>query len=337
MSEATPAAPAAPATPAATEAPATPPPSSPVDFQARAAAVLREANAEATKATEKPAAPPVAAAAAETPAGEGKPPAGDEWATKFAQLNEAQRRHRSEVETDKARLREEREAVRKDLQEADALRQAKASGSPVKALVAMGWSYEDATAEVLGKPLPGRKEAPEEAKVDPKVAALEQKLAALEAERAADREAQGEAQFRAGLVKLAADGKERFEFVRELDAYDEALEWAKGYVKQHGALPGETPEKAMEAALAHVERKYEETLLKPGVLTSTKLRSKLQPVAEAPKPAADRPQATSAKSPPPSLTNSLAAAAPPRSAKPEPRTPAEYQAAAAAVLRDDAG
>lgn len=332
--------PPAPPTPAAA-LPTTPPEAAPeadagpVDFQARAVEVLRQANE--TAGTGAPAkAPPSMGGAPPAPpapaAGEEKPKE-DLWSTKFAQLNEASRRARAEQEAEKAKLREDREALRRDQAELDLIRQAKASGRPVEALRALGWTYEDATNEVLGKPLAGKRE-PEAAKVDPHVAKLQEKLQALEQTYAQERERAAEAEFRAGLVQLAAKEPDRFELVRAMGAYDEALAWTLSYVRDNGCLPGETQAQAMEEALAQIERRHEERLLKPEVLTAKKVRQRLTP-AEAPKPAAARPQASPAKTQS-TLTNPLAAAAPPKAAKPEPRTPDEFRAAAAAILRGDA-
>jgi hypothetical protein len=331
MPEATPA-PAQPAAEAPAAPAATPEASAPVDFQARAAALLKETPGPAAEAP-KPAATPEGKPPLEAPAA----PAKDEpFAAKFAQIAEASKRQRAEAEAQKAALREEREALRREQADLDLLRQAKASGSPVKFLMAGGWSYEDATAEVLGKLVPGKREAEAPAaKVDPEIAAMKQELQALKAERAAEQDRAAVATFKAGMVAHAQANKEKYELVDATDSYDDAVRLVTNYVAQHGELPAESPEAAMELALAHMEAKLEKQHLSERVLTASKVRSRLTPVV--PKPAADRPQATSAKSPPSALTNSLAAAAP-RAAKPEPRTPADFIAAAAAVIRgEDAG
>jgi len=335
--EAKPAAPAAQPEaqpPAAAETPA---PTSPQDFIAQAAAKLETAPEVKPAAAAKPAPPPAEPPKAEAPkpAEEAKKPE-DPFATRWAQFTEAQRRQRAEAEAHKAELRAEREAMRKEAAELDALRAAKASGSPVKALMALGWSYEDATAEVMGKPVSGRKEA-EAQKADPELVALRQEVTKLRQEREAEREAErhraARAEYRNALVQAAAAKAEDFFLLHgDEEAIDEALSWAESYAQKHGVLPGESFEQAVQETLSHIQQKYEKRLLSERVLTSAKVRQKLAPVAEAPKPA-DRPQATSAKSPPPSLTNTLAAAAPPRTAKPEPRTKEEFVAAAAAVLQ----
>lgn len=335
MSDATSAA-TAPEAPATEAAPDNSTPVLETDFRARAAKVLEDANAEAPAvvapvAVVKPGtvAPPAKA--------EEKPPE-DAWSTKFAQLTEGQKRLQAEREASKAELRAEREALRRESQENDEIRKAKASGSPVKVLMAHGWSYEDATKEVLGQPLSGQKEVTKEApKVDPELSALKEEVAALRKERQEETYRGAVATFRSGLVKAAEAGGEKYELVRATESYDDAVQWVLAYHQKHGVLPGENEAQAMEEALAHIERREEERLLRPAVLTSTKLRSRLQPAGEVPKPAAARPQATSAKSPPSSLSNSLAATAPPRTAPPEPTSREEYVAAAAALLAGDAG
>jgi hypothetical protein len=193
------------------------------------------------------------------------------------------------------------------------------------------------TNEVLGKEVGGRKEQkPEEPKADPRIEALEKELAGMRRREQELQFNQAKQNFRDGLKRLAEAEPEKYELVRGLEAYDEAVTYVIDYHNKHGVLPGESEEQAMAVALAHIESQHEDRLFKPGVLTSNKLKSRLS--SAAPKQASERPHANPAKSPPSSLTNSLASGAPLRATKPEPETPDDYRRLAAAVLAsDDAG
>lgn len=311
-----------PAPPPAAEAPAETTPSAPADFQARAAALIEGA----------PASPPNGAPAPATPATPppAETPAVEPFAAKFAQIAEASKRLRGEQDAFKATVREREETLRREASALDQLRTAKEAADPIAALQALGFTYEQATDQVLGKYQPkGKPEAP---KADPVVATLRQELEALKAERAAERNAQALADFRSDMVKTATAAGDKYQLVAATESFDDAVALVDAYASAHGEFPGGTREAAIEMALGHIEKQLESRYLSERVLTSQKVKSRLAPAVEAPKPAAARPQATSAKSPPSSLSNSLAAAPPPRAA-PEPRSKEDFIAAAAEVLK----
>lgn len=317
-------APAAPAAPAATPAPEA---AQGTDHLAAAVALLKETPAEDGAPPEVSKADPPKA---DPPADPPPPKKDDPFAARFAEFAKAQRELRVEREAFKAEQRDREEHWRRQTADFDVIRKAKESASPIQALQALGYSYEQATDEVLGKYQPKTKQ-PEAPKQDPELVEMKRELQQLKAERDAERERAAVASFRSAMVEKAKSGGEKYQLVDAADAYDEAVGLVVSHFQTHGELPGGTSEAAIEMALDFVERRLDG--LSERVLTTSKVRSRLQPPA-APKPAAPAagPQATTARSPS-TLTNTLAAAAPPRTAQDEPKTPEDYRAAAAALLR----
>jgi hypothetical protein len=316
----------APAAAAPTEAPAAAVPATDADYLAAATAAIATP-AEPAAAT--PAATP-AKAGEPAPAAAEKPKADDPWTKKWDDLTAAQRKQREETEATKAQLRAEREEMRREAEGLAALRKAKDSANPIEALQALGFNYEQATDQVLGKYKP---KEPEKPAVDPELAQLRAKVEAMEARESDQTERAAIAEFRAEMLKLATAESDKYELVLKTNSVDDAMDRILSFAKAKGRLPGETREEAMRGVMDELEKHLETKYYPEAVLTASKVRSRLSPVA--PKQAAARPQATTARSSPSSLTNTLAAAAPPRTAQDEPRTPEDFQAVAAALLNSE--
>jgi hypothetical protein len=324
------------------------------DYQSEALAALSSAGGDQTQTT-----PPPAQAGAEKAQGKDDGGATALEPKDEASATEPEKKAPSEgddipkgikaafekLTADKAAFRQEREGLVQKLKDAEE-RAAKAEGlagakSPMELLRAAGYSWKDAVEEMTGLRPEGEEGEPA---VKPGKATESKKLTLedIDPEAAADlrefRRQRQEAEAKAGREKVSSKLKEfaekagdKFKFTAKLGEYDKALDFINAHFAKHKALPGATPEEAMEIALAHVEadlRKEAEKwrgLLTPGQEGGTQ-ESADEAVRESAVPQAESDRAVSIKT----LTNSLGGRTTNNSK--QPSTPEEYRAAALAEM-----
>lgn len=223
---------------------------------------------------------------------------------------------------EKAALRKEREeweAQRKagqpEVPELAAIRRAKESGSPIQALMALGFTFEQAAEEAL-RGGPKQTQQPKEA---PELKALREEVEALrqESKQRSQREEQAQQQAaRAADVRVINDfatkAGEQYELVvahgRVEQVYDVLLQ---RFQENQGEWEGGSPQAAMERALAQVQGQLER---EADALLRTQWAQKRLSSA-APQQASPRPQAANGQTPK-TLSNTHAAAAPPPAERP---------------------
>lgn len=321
----------APPMPAATaETPAVPQGNSDAAFQARAIAAMKAANAS----KEEPAAEtPAPAAAGEAPpakeeAKDAPKPNADPFHEKFAYLKAEERRLRQAREAEKAESRAEREALAREGEKLRALKDAKEAldaGDYDAAANKMGIPYDEWTKQKIGTYQPKAREV-EKPKADPALDALRQEVEQLKAERMQQAEATAIANYRASLQKHAQSNTDKYELVNaDPDMVEEALNFTMSYAKQHGHLPAETMEEALDVALGVVEKRWEEKLSER-LLQTKKVRAKLPGATPSQQQAG--PKTAAAKT-----LSTLAAGSAPPPAQTKPLRDEDYLAEAMKVLR----
>lgn len=237
----------------------------------------------------KPADPPPAPPEPATPP-ENKP---DPVGPKLAKLM----RKEAEVRTaEQALKRREEELSRKE-----ALLQ---SDDVLERLKAVGLNYEQITEHIaLGKKVPTA--APE----SKDMADLKKKVSEMEAATAQREQAQLERNadnFRTEVRGFIEKGGEEFEYIRALGEEDTVFAVIDSHAKKTSEWLGGSREEALRLAATQVEKYLEEKREQP-LLTTKKFQNRINASSAA------RPPATSATKPPPkTLSNSQAAAVPPR-------------------------
>lgn len=137
-------------------------------------------------------------------------------------------------------------------QEAQRLAQARASGNPVAALAALGFTHAQYTQALIGGA-----EEPEQPKADKppensEIATLRQELQALKAER--DNEKTMTARQQAmGQMKSLLSADAKFKHLNGLESYEQVERVLIDYHSQHGTLPGSTFEESVKLAAEVVE------------------------------------------------------------------------------------
>lgn len=222
-------------------------------------------------------------------------------------------------------LREEKEALKRERAEMEPLQKAWKSGSALELLQARGMTYEQATKEAITGKFPV-----EAAKgPDPEVASLKAKVEQMEKVAAQAREEAAVSTFKGHISRLATSEPDKYELVNANNAHGLVYDLIDAHYRANQALPGDgTHDGAIKHTLDALEAQYEADAVR--LLTTKKLQAKLQPVA--PKRAAAAPAIPGQKLPAKTLTNAQASAAPTRPS-PGKQSPADYQEAAAAVLR----
>jgi hypothetical protein len=277
----------------------------------------------------KPAAPAPEPAAKKDPpaAAADKPiePAAKPISPQLAAIAKKERELQAEKEKLKAE-RAELDGWRKEKAELDAVRK-EAKLNPLAFMKASGLSFEEVQDFVL------KGQVPPEVKAKHELDTVREQVEALRKEREeeakklqASATEKAKADWRSKLAETAKAGAEKYELVNAMG--DEALELAQeafeaAYEKDGTVL-------SLDKLLEQAELYYESKTAK--LLTSQKLRAKLQPVVEVPKPVA--PKAASESGPRRAvrtLTNSTAAPAAPKSGR--PTTLEDRIEAAASALR----
>lgn len=193
----------------------------------------------------------------------------DPWSKRFAALTRIEKQARQQqklVEQQMAELEQRRRAIEE--------KEARFVGAktPLDALRAHGYSYEEASTQILGQPFEKEPDPVEQrlkSHLDPvaqKIAAMEEKLA--RAEEAAkqlqqDRQAQAEREIRYGIKAFAADGEypyikglgaeaegmvydfmvEYFEKHKQGLTYKQACDKVEGYYKRIAEIGRASPDK----------------------------------------------------------------------------------------------
>ena len=137
-------------------------------------------------------------------------------------------------------------------QEAQRLAQARASGNPVAALAALGFTHAQYTQSLLGQG-----EEPEQPKADKppensEIATLRQELQALKSERDAEKTSSARQQAM-GQMKTLLSADAKFKHLNGLESYDQVERVLIDYHSQHGSLPGATFEESIKLAAEVVE------------------------------------------------------------------------------------
>lgn len=240
-----------------------------------------------------------------------EPKKADPFSEKFAELARAQKK-----------FREEQEAAKPLLAEAEEFRKLKASAptNPDAALKALGLSYEAVTQFYLsGKPA----EAPKSDAISAEVAELRKWREAQEREKAETLKQSQRNQALDLIRSEVSKEAEKFETIQALGAHDMVLQHIENVHRETGVVLD-----VSEAADA-VETFLFEKQVAP-VLTTKKVQSKLS--VASPQPSATRPPAQGQQSSR-TLKNSLATAAPTPPEERKPKTVEEAVELAASVLR----
>jgi len=203
-------------------------------------------------------APPPPAQQAEAPKTEAKPPVvasekpvseTKDEAPQLLKIAQERAAFRKEVETVKPYM----EALKVfSPQEAQRLAQARASGNPVAALAALGFTHAQYTQALLGQPDEPSEPAKEAPKTDSELAQLRQELQALKAERDAEK-TQTARQQALGQMKQLLSADAKFKHLNGLENYEAVERVLIDYHSQHGTLPGATFEESIKLAAEVVE------------------------------------------------------------------------------------
>lgn len=231
------------------------------------------------------------------------------------------------IAREKDAFRKEKEAVAPHLdmlkafspQEAQRLAQARASGDPVAALAALGFTHSQYTQRLVGmKPeeKPADAPAPE---ASPKLSALEQELAALKAERENER---AQANRREAFSKMETVLKDnpKFSHVSTLKEFEAVERVILQHWNKFGELPGATFEEsvALAAEVVEADLKKQAEKYRPLLTTSSSSAQVSSKAPESPRPASESPR---------TLTNANTTA--PAAARTTPRTLEEIKQAIA--------
>lgn len=232
----------------------------------------------------------------------------DKTASRFAALSRKEREVR-ERQADFDRRTKEFEARERAVQERDG-KITSAKQNPVEALKAMGLSYADITAAMMGN-YKAPEEDPVDAKIKPisqrfdknevEVSELKQKLNDLQNRLAYEEQQKQYADVMSNIKSAAAADTDKYELINSMgsSAYDLVRDVMIEHFKEYNKMLD------YSVACDKVEKYYEDELLSK-VSNTKKLRSRVQPEAlkASPKPALPKKQQESN-----TLTNSMATAA----------------------------
>lgn len=305
----------------------TPAPAAPAAPEPTAPAAGGFFDPPATEAQEPTAAAPEAAPAESpgTRAGEGvqSPDSPAELAAKPPEAPKAEDKPSPQLaalmkqEAEIRKAREELKAREEKVATYEAKRK-KALENPLDALAELGLDYDKITDYVLNgnKLTPAMQEAA-------RIAKIEEQLGAIAADQAAQEAARREATvstFKSQIRSHVAGAVDKFEYIHAQDAHALVFDVVNQHYASTGEMLGGTPERAIELAAEQVEKYLEERAER--LLTTKKLKSKVSTVTPpSATETAQRPQVsssarqTASPSRPTTLTNSQAAAVPPRAPK----------------------
>lgn len=209
-----------------------------------------------------------------------------------------------------AETRKKEEALKaKEAEVAEREKKIASIKTPLDALMAHGYTYEQATDFILS----GKKLTPElEAKSEIKdVRSQLAKIQADQARRESEAAAANVRVFQSQIQTHVGSKPDEYEYIRAYKAEETVFDVINAHFANTGELLGGSPEEAIRLAAEEVEKHLETQT--SAALTTKKFQSKLA-APEAPKPAAPGPQAISGqpKAAPRTLSNSQAAAVPPR-------------------------
>lgn len=132
--------------------------------------------------------------------------------------------------------------------EAQRLAQARASGNPVAALAALGFTHEQYTQTLLGeKPAVASEKPTSEKAGDPEVMTLKQELAALKAERESEKIQSSRTQM-LGQMKDLLKNNAKFDLINKTGDIEGVERVLIQYHSAHGSLPGSTLEESVTLA-----------------------------------------------------------------------------------------
>lgn len=294
-----------------TDKPASPPPEYVPPSRMEAAELQKLFSADDAPA-EPPAAPP-APKPAETPAA--APPPAEKSADETPTL--------LKIAKEKAALRAEKATVEPHLQmlkvfspqEAQRLAQARASGDPVAALAALGFTHTQYTQKLLStKPAEAPAEEAAPPAGDPEVKTLKERLAALETERENER-LQVARKEAFGKMESVLKDNPKFKTITTLGDYAGVEKVLLNYWAENGSMPGATFEESITlAAELHEADLKKEAEKWSKVLTPAPASGQTAPpkAPESPRPASESPR---------TLTNASATA--PAAVRTVPKTEAE--------------
>lgn len=195
-------------------------------------------------------------------------------------------------------FRKEKEAVGPHLsmlkafspQEAQRLAQARASGDPVAALAALGFTHSQYNAKLAGTRVePAAEERPTS---DPEVLSVRQELAALKAERENEKMQSSRQQFFAHTEKLLKDDP-KFSHLSALGEWQSVEKVILAHIERHGEPPGATLDETIKLAAEQVEYDLKKEASRwQKVLTGFQKPASTEPskAPESPRPGSESPR-----------------------------------------------
>lgn len=175
-------------------------------------------------------------------------------------------------------------------QEAQRLAAARASGDPVAALAALGFTHTQYNAAVAGVKKP--EAAPANESANPEFESVRQELAALKAERENEKIQSSRQQFLSHTESLLKDDP-KFAHLSALGEWSSVESAILNHIQEFGAPPGETLDESIKLAAELVEHKLKKEAERwQKVLTTFQkpASTEVQKAPESPRPGSESPR-----------------------------------------------